>query len=968
MAKLSYRTRGNGNPQGKERVYFTCHPEDFESCFESVCEDVFKSQNCAIWYNSETDTPWDGETMEMELGRMQLFVIPVTSKFLYQDNEARNVEFAFAVEHHIPILPLMQESGLDGEFNRICGDLQFLDKNAVTNDPTAIPYDQKLEKFLSSVLLGDELAAKVRAAFDAYIFLSYRKKDRKYAQELMRLIHQNDFCRDIAIWYDEFLVPGENFNKAIGDAMEKSSLFAFVVTPNLLEKNNYVMTTEYPVAKKAGKPMLPAVMESTDLDGLKREFADIPEPTDAHDNSALSEALLEHIRKVAIETNDNDPNHLFFIGLAYLGGIDVEENRGRGVELITKAAKARVPEAMKKLAQMYNSGEGVERDYEKSAQWLEKLAAYWENRFNETKSQEDGDEFFDALRDAGNAWYDMHRLGHAKPLFEKLMSLSQDLYDRYGGLWNQRGILISEGMLALINYDMGNMPEARMWAEKSLTISEEHAKLERSEKSLRNLSTNYSRMGEVCQEEGALDEARSWYERGLEVDMELVKETGTMAPWSNLALAYQKLGDVSRTEGKLPEAKSWYAKSLEADEKMANETGLMGFRRGVLLNYQRMGKICQTEGNLAMARTYFKKCIDISEEFVAETGTVEARTVLANSYNDMGYICEDEGDLTDAKEYYRKSLDLKETLAADTDTTIERHGLFYSYTNMVCFCLNEDNLAEAKKYCQGAVEIAEELAKMSDTAETRSHLSLGYELMGLICNSEENLTGAREYYGNALKMREELASEEDTIEARRNLADDYDILWDVCKAEGDMAATKEYLQKYLELQEVLAGETGTAEDRTSLWYGYDDLGHILESEGNLTAARECYRKGLEIAESLVGNSENMEPRGYILASYRYLGQLCESEGDMNAAREYYLKSLESCESLYMESDEIEPKIDLAWTYEKLGYMDESHPNLDYLRRCEKICIELAQKYPQNPQYEDTVNLVRDKINRVENGT
>ena len=50
----------------------------------------------------------------------------------------------------------------------------------------------------------------------------------------MRLIHKNEFCRDIAIWYDEFLTPGENFNDAIKEALQKSGLFVLTVTPNLV--------------------------------------------------------------------------------------------------------------------------------------------------------------------------------------------------------------------------------------------------------------------------------------------------------------------------------------------------------------------------------------------------------------------------------------------------------------------------------------------------------------------------------------------------------------------------------------------------------------------------------------------------------------------------------------------------------------------------------------------------------------
>lgn len=48
------------------------------------------------------------------------------------------------------------------------------------NDDTVIKFEDKLIMYLGSVLIGDEMADRVRAAFDAYVFLSYRKKDRKY--------------------------------------------------------------------------------------------------------------------------------------------------------------------------------------------------------------------------------------------------------------------------------------------------------------------------------------------------------------------------------------------------------------------------------------------------------------------------------------------------------------------------------------------------------------------------------------------------------------------------------------------------------------------------------------------------------------------------------------------------------------------------------------------------------------------
>ena len=35
MANLKYKTRGDSSPLGKPRVYFCCHPGDFDNYFES---------------------------------------------------------------------------------------------------------------------------------------------------------------------------------------------------------------------------------------------------------------------------------------------------------------------------------------------------------------------------------------------------------------------------------------------------------------------------------------------------------------------------------------------------------------------------------------------------------------------------------------------------------------------------------------------------------------------------------------------------------------------------------------------------------------------------------------------------------------------------------------------------------------------------------------------------------------------
>ena len=387
MPELLYKTRENTSPQGKPRVCFTCHPDDFDACFEPIAEELLKRHNCAVWYKSSPDSRFDSPAeMDAVLGQMQLFVVPVTRKLLEEPNEAMDTECLFAKERHIPILPLMREHGLDEPFTRRFGTLQYLDPDQ--RDMTAISFDQKLSRYLESVLVSDELAKRVRAAFDAYVFLSYRKKDREYAQKLMRMIHGVPCCRDIAIWYDEYLVPGEHFDDAILDALCHSDLFALLVTPNLVNEKNYVRDVEYPLAKENDKPIVPVEMKRTDMQELREHFPEIPDSISGLDNERFSSDFLSQIRRYALNKDDASPEHLFLIGLAYLDGVDVEMDFDRALEMILSAAQSGFDEAMYRLYVMYHEGKGVERNYGEAKKWIIKCRDLAERSYITHPSQE----------------------------------------------------------------------------------------------------------------------------------------------------------------------------------------------------------------------------------------------------------------------------------------------------------------------------------------------------------------------------------------------------------------------------------------------------------------------------------------------------------------------------------------------------------------------------------------------------
>ena len=93
---FSYKTRGGASPENKPKVYFTCHPEDFEKYFDYVCNDIFESQDCVIFYTEDMNSDLSDDNTLVDLERMSLFVMPVTFKLLTADNRALRFDFRFA--------------------------------------------------------------------------------------------------------------------------------------------------------------------------------------------------------------------------------------------------------------------------------------------------------------------------------------------------------------------------------------------------------------------------------------------------------------------------------------------------------------------------------------------------------------------------------------------------------------------------------------------------------------------------------------------------------------------------------------------------------------------------------------------------------------------------------------------------------------------------------------------------------
>ena len=721
---IQFKTRGDSTNQGKPRVYFCCHPDDFDMYFEPVRNEILDKQNCAVYfYDNASSIP--EQERETDLLSMQLFVIPVTTNLLTKPSIAMDKDFPLALKNKIPVLPLIQERGLEGLFARKFGDMQYLDKTQ--RDTTAISYEEKLEKHLSAILLGDEMTKKIKNEFDAYIFLSYRKADRKCAQELMRLIHKNKYYRDVAIWYDEFLTIGEDYRENIKETLQNSGLFVLVVTPNLLLPGsfggvNYVMKEEYPTAKKTDVNILPVEMEKTNRSELEKLYPDIPLCVDPNNDDMMRRFLISAIWDMGVREIDNSAEHSFLIGLAYLGGIDVEVDRERAVTLIEDAANCGLAEAMEKLVSMYRTGEGVERNYEEAIKWQGKLVGYWKKQYKKTK---DKNESVLYTNDDGTV--------------EDVAELYINASLVYANYLSESGYII----LSTFHYDM---------LKKSCEEIYNDSGMHKYKSLIGDIYYSHARELEIA---GRFSESLKWYIKSLEVRQALLTEDSSMKTRLDLCRNYSSVGNIFYMSGNTDKASLYYIERDKILKELVGETNVVeaSIRREVAISSSNMGDVLSKVGVLNKAKEFYEASLDIFEKIAEEIQTIEAKRDLASCYVRLGRITAND-NISDAKDFLEESLRIREELAYETNTILDRRDMSDSYY-WLGGILEKQDMKKALDYYEDSCKISNELleeALRTDWVAVKRDLARAYMRIGALMEKAKKYDDKRTYFYKAARL------------------------------------------------------------------------------------------------------------------------------------------------------------------------------------------------------------------------
>ncbi|MBO5768023.1 MAG: tetratricopeptide repeat protein, partial [Clostridia bacterium] len=714
---------------------------------KAISDEITKGRNCAVFYDADYDGD-RGEKFYFDLSQMNLFVMPITTRLLTKPNRALGEELAIAIAKKIPVLPLMQESGLEELYKEKFGDLQFLDKNS--HELGAISYEEKLDKYLSSILLNDETIKRIREEFDAQIFLSYRKKDRIHANRLMRLIHKNDFCRDIAIWYDEFLTPGENFNDNIRKALDKSGLFVLAVTPNLVNEKNYVMTVEYPEAKKAGKTILPAELVKTDSVLLSQKYENIPDCVDSDDENALTEALLATAKKLVNDENDNSPEHNYLIGLAYLNGIDVEVDHARAREMIEFAANADYLEAIDKMIEMHTDGIGTERNYETAIQWHERKITLLQKRYNETPNEDNANSLFWALIECG----DIHAIS----------------------LQPAGAIKRYNDSMAVLGNSMAVLGKHTKDSISTLLLYMNHFSL---------LSAASKRLGKTYYSLNNYNVAIKYFEKALEIDTRLSttysdRNIESYVALLDLAESYKLIGDIYFSNGDFQSATKQYEQCWNIVHR---ETMIIHIRaKHIALNsLTKLGQIYLQVNDLPKAKGRFSETRKIAEMLYENDKSERNAIFLSQSFLSLGDVFLAENNIESARSFYMSGVMIFEAISERTH--FADRCLYCAY-NRLCNSFLQVNccdLENAKIYAEKAHEIIQKVANnengrfsiqtLEDLCDSRINLSLVY--------IRTDTKKARNYLNSALTLALGLNKNHKTRHTQERLTKIYLLLSEI---------------------------------------------------------------------------------------------------------------------------------------------------------------------------------------------
>ncbi len=553
--EIRFCTKEDTTPNGKKYLFIHACRED-EKLRKEIFEKIFSHEQgfrYCLWY---ADDPGDVFTRDgkEKLSEMSVFIPLVTEHYFrfftetHPDISPAGL-FESLQQQGTDVLPLLEEAKLIPGFNRIFGELHGI----ALSLPGA---EQMIEEQLKRLLSDDELEERItREAFTGKLFLSYRKKDIKEAKEIMKAVHDTDAAGAAAIWFDEFLVAGRNFNDDILDNLSHCDAMALAVTPHLLEEGNYVRETEYKEAVNRGIHVLPVEAVRTDDDKLEEAFPGIGPRADLHDRQAL-EGLLEKAGFHGAGSRSAFGEYL--LGMAFFIPVNVEKDVQRAIRLFEISAGHDCVEACEQLSRMYVRGVGVKHNPDKAIDY--KLKAY-RLLMKENITQEN-------IRHLNRLLYDFDGL----PLLLKDSGRVSEANEMQEAFHNRIAKSPFRGRDEFILYRVNALTDlANLFYEYDLDSGSQKNTAD-TQKEFRTIADILNVGNNTGPSEGRLNRAKQYADAATALLDSYHGKDEDMASFLRV-VTYNQYADLSKYSGDLDYAIYWKEKAREIIEPLAIRTG-----------------------------------------------------------------------------------------------------------------------------------------------------------------------------------------------------------------------------------------------------------------------------------------------------------------------------------------------------------------------------------------------------------
>lgn len=727
----------HSNPHGKAKVYFTAHPDDFPIWFERITNDILRYCPSTVYFDPDPDHPEDLDNYVFDLSLMNLIVIPITENFLKGDCLAFSTVFRMIQVKNIPFLPVLTDLSLTEEFNEKCGTVQAI--CPISSDVTEIPYETKLRKFLESAFLDDKLQKEVSALFEHQIFLSYRKKDRQKAQQLIRVIHEDEQLYTIAIWYDEFLKPGENFDLSIQNSLQESDLFALAVTNNMVYEPNYVRQIEYPLAVKLQKKVLPVLMENETVNrkALEAVFPGVHTVYPIHSND-LRNQLFELKKNYTPFT----PKNCYLIGLAYVYGLDVEIDYEKGIRLIRKAADQNYFPAVQELVKIYRDGIGVRTDFDQAALWA-KAAAQLQPGIETCETAGDilaqNNQMEEAI-----FFYTQGKEIADQNLLERIPSLNEDTnlqdtlyYIRAKSVFYQK---IGEQYIYL-----NQLEQARDSLEDGIRLNRQMIQADNHPVYQVDLGFFLINLGRLERREQHLIQAESFYRRARDIFESLVLQDESSLHIRTLVTCELTLSDLLCERNRSEQARPIVKKALDQAIKLSAQDPTLLHTYLCGCAWQSVLYLQNSSWNVDEAVETARKLIEYIQENLEDLHTAATEHLCALCYKTGGKTFYLQKDFFSAESCYRKAIALYEKACSLHPSPSEQNSLAVTLLDLSDLCYDENRYQEGMELCLRAAYLLENYPSSKPLPDILMSLGSAYSRLDIFYSVLGNSSQADQY-------------------------------------------------------------------------------------------------------------------------------------------------------------------------------------------------------------------------------